>query len=114
LPALLPALEQLGRELCDRLQARGEAGRTVGIKVRLDDFSTHTRARTILEPTNDPAVVGSVAGELLRGFAPPRPVRLLGIRLAGLDEGAAGQAQRGSAGRGQLALSLGELDENPG
>ena len=25
-------------------------GRTIGIKVRLDDFSTHTRARTLAEP----------------------------------------------------------------
>jgi hypothetical protein len=27
-----------------------------------------------------------VATELLREFAPPRPVRLIGVRVAGLDE----------------------------
>ncbi|HEV2771326.1 MAG TPA: DNA polymerase IV [Thermoleophilaceae bacterium] len=108
-PALLPALEQLGRELCERLQAQGRAGRTVGIKVRLDDFSTHTRARTIPEPTNDAALVGSVAGDLLRRLGPPRPVRLLGVRVAGLDVGGLAQAQPRPGGCGQLALSLEEL-----
>ena len=108
-PALLPALEQLGRELCERLQAQGRAGRTVGIKVRLDDFSTHTRARTILEPTNDAALVRSVAGDLLRRLDPPRPVRLLGVRVAGLDVGGLTPAQPGPGGCGQLALSVDEL-----
>ena len=31
--------------------------------------------------------VGPVALELLRRFAPPRPVRLLGVRVAGLELG---------------------------
>ena len=91
-----------------RLQTQGRAGRTVGIKVRLDDFSTHTRARTLREPTNDAGVVGSVAGELLRCFDPPRPVRLLGVRVAGLDVGGVNEARRGTGDFGQLALSLGE------
>jgi len=108
-PVLLPALEQLARELCERLRAQGRAGRTVGIKVRLDDFSTHTRARTLREATNDAAVVGSVAGELLRRFDPRRPVRLLGVRVAGLDVGGIAHAQHGPGGCDQLALSLGEL-----
>lgn len=108
-PALLPALEQLGRELCERLRAQGQAGRTVGIKVRLDDFSTHTRARTLPAATNDAGVVGSVAGELLRRFDPPRPVRLLGVRVAGLDANGAPGSLAAPSGCGQLELSVGEL-----
>jgi hypothetical protein len=45
-------------------------------------------------------VVTSVATDLLREFDPPRPVRLLGVRVAGLDE--AGDHARIPAG--QLAL----------
>jgi DNA polymerase-4 len=59
-------------------------GRTIGIKIRLDDFSTHTRARTLPEPVNSTDRVGPVALDLLRRFAPSRPVRLLGVRVAGL------------------------------
>ncbi|MBA3422130.1 MAG: DNA polymerase IV [Thermoleophilaceae bacterium] len=106
-PALLPALEELGRELCERLRAQGRAGRTVGIKVRLDDFSTHTRARTLREATNDAVVVGSVAGELLRRFDPPRPVRLLGVKVAGLDASVGARTQPGRGRSDQL--TLGEL-----
>jgi DNA polymerase-4 len=86
LESLLPVLERLTRELCETLRRQGRSGRTIGIKVRLDDFSTHTRARTLNDPTNDTDAVRRVASELLREFAPPRPVRLVGVRVAGLDE----------------------------
>jgi DNA polymerase IV len=38
--------------------------------------------------------VGQVALELLRAFAPPRPVRLLGVRVAGLNSDEAAEAQQ--------------------
>jgi DNA polymerase-4 len=85
LDALAPVLERLADELCATLDREERRGPTVGIKVRLDDFSTHTRARTLDAPTNDRSVVTDVALELLREFDPPRPVRLLGVRVAGLD-----------------------------
>ena len=86
LEALEPVLERLAAQLCETLAKQDRRGRTIGIKVRLDDFSTHTRARTREEATNDVAVVTDCARQLLREFDPPRPVRLLGVRVAGLDE----------------------------
>ena len=41
---------RLVEQLCGGLVSGGRSGRTVGIKVRLDDFSTHTRAHTVPEP----------------------------------------------------------------
>jgi DNA polymerase-4 len=78
-------LAQLVERLCDGLLAQRRRGRTIGIKVRLDDFSTHTRARTLAQAVWSADRVGPVALELLRRFAPPRPVRLLGVRVAGLE-----------------------------
>jgi DNA polymerase-4 len=78
-------LAQLVEKLCAGLLAQHRRGRTIGIKVRLDDFSTHTRARTLAEAVASADRVGPVALELLRRFAPPRPVRLLGVRVAGLE-----------------------------
>lgn len=105
LAALEPVIEQLSRELCGRLVRQGQAGRTVGIKVRLEDFTTHTRDRTLAHVTNDADLVGSVAAELLRAFDPTRPVRLLGVRVAGLDAG--GRAgDRAAASSSQLELTL--------
>jgi DNA polymerase-4 len=83
--ALASALGRMSEELCASLAAKGRRGRTVGIKVRLDDFSTVTRARTLAQPTHDVAIVRRVALELLDGYRPPRAVRLLGVRLAGLE-----------------------------
>lgn len=86
------ALRRLARGLCEGLARRGVRGRTIGIKVRLDDWTTVTRVRTIEAPTNDAEVVGRVALELLRAYAPPRPVRLLGVRVAAFaDDGAAAE-----------------------
>lgn len=102
LDELLPALERLTRRLCDDLRRHGRRGRTIGIKVRLDDFSTHTRARSLAVPVRDFEPVFAVASELLRAFDPQRPVRLLGVRVAGLDEDAAATAPP----PGQLALGL--------
>jgi len=102
LAELAPVLERLAGELCAELTHHRRSGRTIAIKVRFDDFSTVTRARTIDAPTADPATVGAVALELLRELAPDRPVRLLGVRVAGMGE------ERAAADQppGQLALTL--------
>jgi DNA polymerase-4 len=78
-------LADLVERLCGGLEAQRRRGRTIGIKVRLDDFSTHTRARTLAEAVSSADRVGPIALELLRRFAAPRPVRLLGVRVAGLE-----------------------------
>jgi DNA polymerase IV len=96
---LEPILAQLVEGLCGALAAQDRRGRTIGIKVRLDDFSTHTRARTLAEPVGSADRVGPIALELLRRFAPRRPVRLLGVRVAGLERG-------DRDGEGQLTLVL--------
>ncbi len=99
--ALLPVLDRLSTELCQALCAQGRAGRTIGIKVRTSDFATHTRARTLPEPTNDVAAVRAVAADLLRRFDPARPVRLVGVRVAGTDV-----VSEAPAASDQLELSL--------
>lgn len=106
---LRDALMRMSDELCEGLQRRERRGRTIGIKVRLDDFTTVTRARTIAEPTSDAEVVGSIARELLAAYDPPRPVRLLGVRVAGLHRDGE-QPARGAAPErsepGQLAMPI--------
>jgi DNA polymerase-4 len=81
---LRESLQTMADELCASLLAHGCSGRTIGIKIRLEVFSTATRARTIEAPTNDVERVTAVALRLLAEYAPARPVRLLGVRVAGL------------------------------
>jgi DNA polymerase IV len=79
-------LQELGTRLCEGLHRQQRRGRTIAIKVRLDDFTTVTRARTIPTATNDPDVVCGLAVDLLREYAPARPLRLLGVRIAAFEE----------------------------
>lgn len=95
-------LRRLAAELCAGLARHERRGRTIAIKVRLADFTTVTRARTIGEPTADPEVVGEVAVALLREYAPPAPVRLLGVRVASF----ARPQDAARDGAGQLALPV--------
>jgi DNA polymerase IV len=100
-------LVKMARELCEGLAGRDRAGRTVRIKVRLDDWTTVTRARTLPERTNDADVVCAVAVDLLRAYAPPRPVRLLGVGMAAFEDPEPRPAPaRAEVGDGQLALPV--------
>jgi DNA polymerase-4 len=98
------SVRSLSEELCRRLRTRGLEGRTIGIKVRLDDWTNVTRSHTLEQPTNDPAVVTPVALKLLRAYAPPRPVRLLGVRMAGFANDEPDE-RRGQDGQLRLTVS---------
>jgi DNA polymerase IV len=113
--ALREALQRMSSELCASLLANRRRGRTIGIKVRLDDFSTVTRARTLNEPTCDVECVTEVALRLLREYAPARPVRLLGVRvagLAGMDAGSPGESGGGESGGALGSSSSGAGSES--
>jgi DNA polymerase-4 len=99
-------LRTLSRELCEGLEKKGRRGRTVAIKVRLADWTTVTRARTLEASTHDVALVTETALALLRAYAPPQPVRLLGVRLAGFDDVEPDKPAAPPAPAGQLALPL--------
>jgi DNA polymerase-4 len=106
LAQLESVLREMARELCEGLQRRGRRGRTIAIKVRLDDWTTVTRARTVEAPTHDVALVIETALELLRAYGPPRPVRLLGVRVAGFEDVEPEARRAPPAPAGQLALPL--------
>jgi DNA polymerase-4 len=96
-------LAEQSAELCRRLRKRELEGRTIGIKVRLDDWTNVSRSQTVEEPTNDPAVVAPIALDLLRAYDPQRPVRLLGVRVASFES----DADAEEPAEGQLQLGLG-------
>jgi DNA polymerase IV len=99
-------IRSLAEQLCRRLRARDLAGRTIGIKVRLDDWTNVSRSHTLDAPTADPEVVTPVALELLRAYAPPRPVRLLGVRVAGFAADDAPEPAEPAPPPGQLRLGV--------
>jgi DNA polymerase-4 len=80
---LMEQTEQVAR----RLRRHHLVGRTVQLKIRFQDFSTITRSRTLLEPTNITQEIWQAAAQLLTSRLPARrgPVRLLGVGVSGLE-----------------------------
>jgi DNA polymerase-4 len=89
----------LAHRVAARLREDGYRARTITLKVRLANFTTLTRSRTLPAPTDVGADLYEVATELYRGLpGARRRVRLLGIAATGLV----------AAGQEQLALLRGE------
>ena len=84
-----PELSRIFTELCERLAGdlarKGYAGRTIGIKLRYDDFTTVTRDRTLAAPTQDAQAIRRAAGECLKRVSLARRIRLLGVRIGTLS-----------------------------
>lgn len=73
-------------KVAQRLERSGLSGRTISVKVRLYDFSTHTRSMTLPAPTASPATIARVARSLIADFDTGSGVRLLGVGVAGLSD----------------------------
>jgi len=76
---------QLCTQVAADLARKGYVGRTIGIKLRFDDFKTVTRDQSISVPTADPAEIRQLAGLCLKRVDLTRRLRLLGVRVGGLS-----------------------------
>jgi DNA polymerase IV len=96
---LLREILSLSHRVAARLREDGYRSRTAVLKVRLANFTTLTRSRTLAAPTDVGADLNDVAAELYRALpGARRRVRLLGVQATGLVP----------AGAEQLALLRGE------
>ena len=83
--------EELGAvftRLCEQvatdLQRKGYVGRTIGIKIRYDNFQSVTRDQSIDEHIADAKRIRQVAGQCLKRVDLSRRIRLLGVRVGSL------------------------------
>jgi DNA polymerase-4 len=83
-------LTKIFTDLCVRvagdLERKGYAGKTIGLKIRYDNFHTVTRDLTIEVPTQDAKVIRRAAGECLKRVPLDRRIRLLGVRVGALSK----------------------------
>lgn len=75
-------------DLCVRLagdlERKGYVAKTIGIKLRFDDFKIATRDATLPAHTMDARAIRRVAGECLKRVDLSRRLRLLGVRAGNL------------------------------
>ncbi len=74
----------LCEKLAEDLQRKGYVGKTIGIKLRYDDFRIATRDQTIDHFTADARTIRRAAGVCLKRAPLARPLRLLGVRIGHL------------------------------
>jgi DNA polymerase-4 len=83
-------LTKIFTDLCVRvagdLERKGYAGKTIGLKIRYENFHTVTRDLTIAVPTQDAKVIRRAAGECLKRVPLDRRIRLLGVRVGALSK----------------------------
>jgi DNA polymerase-4 len=86
--AVRRALLSLAGRVALRLRDGGHAGRTVAIKVRMADFRTVSRSRTLAGATDVAREIFATAWSLFEALGATEQIRLLGIRVEGLSAGA--------------------------
>ena len=74
----------LCEKVAEDLQRKGYVGKTIGIKLRYDDFRIATRDQTIDQFTDDARLIRQSAGMCLKRVPLERPLRLLGVRVGTL------------------------------
>ena len=75
---------ELAEQVALDLQRKAYVGRTIGIKLRFDDFKIVTRDMSIAEATQDATTIRLAAGLCLKRVDLARRIRLLGVRVGGL------------------------------
>ena len=83
--------EELGRiftrlcgQVADDLKRKGYVGKTIGIKLRYDNFQSVTRDQTREQHTQDATAIRHTAGLCLKRVDLTRRLRLLGVRVGSL------------------------------
>lgn len=82
--SLVRTLRRLSQEVVTRLHEEGCAGRTLTVKLRYQNFDTHTHTMTLPAATDDPETIAEAATRCLRHFPLVKKVRLVGIRIGHL------------------------------
>ena len=76
---------RLAEQVAKDLQRKGYVGRTIGIKLRFEDFKTVTRDMTLDDPTAEATTIRLAAGLCLKRVDLARRIRLLGVRVGTLQ-----------------------------
>ena len=75
---------KLSAQVADDLQRKGYVGKTIGVKLRYDNFQSVTRDQTLDHYTDQASAIRHAAGQCLKRVDLTRRMRLLGVRVGSL------------------------------
>ena len=97
---------ELCLKLAGDLQRKGYVGKTIGIKLRYDDFRIATRDQTLAHFTADARTIRDAAGQCLKRVDLGRRLRLLGVRAGKLVKADSQEnTLYAQEGRGEYAIN---------
>ena len=111
--ALGTIFTRLCEQLAADLQRKGYLAKTIGVKLRYDDFRIVTRELTLEAHTNDAQAIRRTAGRCLKKVMLERRLRLLGVRAGGLCRADALPPPPGAGEAERDQLSLPMFEGNP-
>ncbi|WP_307692722.1 DNA polymerase IV [Variovorax ginsengisoli] len=89
----------LCQKVAEDLQRKGYVGKTIGIKLRYDNFQIATRDQTIDRFIDDAKAIRQTAGQCLKRVPLERPLRLIGVRVGALVRAGSSEANAGAPSR---------------
>ena len=102
------ALGEIFTRLCQQvaadLQRKGYVGKTIGIKIRFDNFQSVTRDQTMDHYTANAADIRKIGGQCLKRVDMKRRLRLLGVRVGALVKADSQEALAPDAAKSVLLL----------
>ena len=102
------ALGEIFTRLCQQvaadLQRKGYVGKTIGIKIRFDNFQSFTRDQTMDHYTANAADIRKIGGQCLKRVDMKRRLRLLGVRVGALVKADSQEALAPDAAKSVLLL----------
>ena len=102
------ALGEIFTRLCQQvaadLQRKGYVGKTIGIKIRFDNFQSVTRDQTMDHYTANAADIRKIGGLCLKRVDMKRRLRLLGVRVGALVKADSQEALAPDAAKSVLLL----------
>ncbi|WP_328323832.1 DNA polymerase IV [Kribbella sp. NBC_00382] len=112
--SLLAAIgDRMAHRVSERLQKAQLSGRTVTVKTRMHDFTTHTRSSTLAGPTDDPRVIARMAKRLLEDSDISGGIRLLGVGVSSLADWIQDDLFTESEHAEEVPVEVVELPERP-
>ena len=79
-------LDELAGEVHQDVITNAFKFKTITVRIRYEDFDTHTRSKSLLFPTNDLDILRNTAKRLMVSFLRfNRKVRLVGVRVSKLN-----------------------------
>ena len=102
---LRETLERIVDIVWERIERAQARGRTVTLKLKYNDFTLNTRAKSVGHLVRDKAEFAAIGRELLESELPlPRPIRLMGLTLSSLEGVEKGSRREKAARAAQLSL----------